>query len=129
MRILIPNDNRLKHEIFENVLLSDVLYRVELFSKKKKVKTYILRGDSTQIGKRSRQHFLWQVYNERDELQSSTDKIPIGGSFFEHMALFQIPEGKAVVGQGVQIWGYMVMIHPYATTKEQLKRLIEQDLN
>ena len=34
-------------------------------------------------------------------IKKTIDKINIGGSFFEHMFLFQTPQGKSAIGKGI----------------------------
>ena len=120
-------DNKEKHSLLTAYLLENTLYIFQTLKKKELQKSYILAGNPKKL--RTRNYFSLTILNADRKVDKVIDQLSIGGSFFEHMLLFQSSEGKAAVGKGVQIWGYFVLVEPYANLKDKIVDLIEKDLN
>ncbi len=118
-------ENKEKHEILSGYLHNNTLYVFQTFKKKKLIKSYKLTGNPQKV--KSRNYFNLDIYNNQDKVEKSIDKLNVGGSFFEHMLLFQSTEGKKFIGKGIQMWGFIVMIQPYSPIKEKISELIKMD--
>jgi hypothetical protein len=120
-------ENKEKHDILSGYLHNNTLYIFQTFRKKELIKSYRLTGNPQKV--KSRNYFNLDIYNNQDKLEKSIDKINVGGSFFEHMFFFQTTEGKKVIGKGIQMWGFFVMIQPYSPIKEKIAELIKMDIS
>ncbi|MGC3945536.1 MAG: hypothetical protein QM762_13635 [Chryseolinea sp.] len=124
-------------------LLSDYLHNNPLYvfvatNKKEKInRVYVLRGNPRK--QRVKNYFQIDILNETQsslfdrtgyekEILKTIDKVNIGGSLFEHMVVFQTPEGKKVVGKGIKFWDYFTRVEPYSEISSAMKTLIEMDL-
>ncbi len=119
-------ENKEKHDILSGYLHNNTLYIFQTSNKKNVIKSYSLIGNPKKV--KSRNYFNLDIYDNQDKLEKSIDKVNVGGSFFEHMFFFQTAEGKKVVGKGIQMWGFFVMIQPYSPIKENISKLIEMDI-
>lgn len=119
-------ENKEKHDILSGYLHNNTLYIFQTSQKKDLIKSYCLTGNLQKV--KSRNYFNLDIYNSQDKLEKSIDKVNVGGSFFEHMFFFQSAEGKKVIGKGIQMWGFFVMIQPYSTIKESITELIKMDI-
>jgi len=119
--------NKEKHDILSGYLHKNTLYVFKAFKKKKVIKSYKLNGDPLKV--KSRNYFKLDIYNNQNKLEKSINQVNLGGPFFEHMFFFQTSEGKKVVGQGIQMWGFIVMIQPYAAIEKKISKLIEMDIS
>lgn len=124
-------------------ILSDYLHNNPLYvfiatNKKEKVnRVYVLRGNPRK--QRTKNYFQIDILNkshsslfdradyEKDILKT-IDKVNVGGTLFEHMVVFQTPEGMKVVGKGIKFWDYFTRVEPYSEIKSAVQRLIEMDL-
>ncbi len=120
------NDDKEKHELLSNYLHNNTLYVFQTFKKKKLQKTYELKGSPKKV--RTKYYFNLHVLKENGETDKEIDKVGVGGSFFEHMFLFQTKEGKEFIGKGIKLWGYFVMIEPYDNLKNKITELIKKDI-
>lgn len=120
-------ENKEKHDILSGYLHNNILYIFQTFRKKDLIKSYCLTGNPKKV--KSRNYFNLDIYSNQDKLEKSIDNVNVGGSFFEHMFFFQSSEGKKVVGKGIQMWGFFVMIQPYSLTKENITELIKMDIS
>ncbi|RAW01239.1 hypothetical protein [Pseudochryseolinea flava] len=124
-------------------ILSDYLHNNPLYvfiatNKKKKLnRLYVLRGNP--IKQRTKNYFLIDILDEtssdlfdrtgyENDILKTIDKVNAGGSLFEHMVVFQTPEGKSVVGKGIKFWDYFTRVEPYSEIKSTVQTLIEMDL-
>ncbi|HYV91491.1 MAG TPA: hypothetical protein VE978_06900 [Chitinophagales bacterium] len=128
--------NEEKYELLDAYLHSNVLYIFQTINKQGLSKSYLLTGNPKKV--RTKYYFKIDIVNtdvfELSKLNDSTiektiDKINIGGAFFENMFIFQTAEGKKVIGQGINIWGYITMIEPYSNVKSTVSDIIKKDMN
>jgi len=119
-------ENQKKHDILSGYLHNNSLYIFQTYKKDKLIKTYVLTGNPKKI--KDRNYFNLDIYNN-NILEKSIDKVNVGGSFFEHMFIFQTAESKKYIGNGVKIWGYFVMIQPYSDVKKVITDLIKMDIS
>ncbi|HDK42044.1 MAG TPA: hypothetical protein ENG87_01590 [Candidatus Pacearchaeota archaeon] len=119
-------DDKTKHELLSDYLHNNTLYVFQTFRKKKLQKSYELKGNPKKI--RTKYYFNLDILEADGTLDKAIDKVNIGGSFFEHMFIFQTTQGKKVIGKGIKMWGYFVMIEPYDNIKLKITELIEKDL-
>jgi len=120
-------DNKAKHAILSDYLHNNTLYLFQTYQKKQLLKSYKLKGNPEK--KKTKYFFKLEILNAENKLDKVINKVNIGGSFFEHMMIFQTPQGKEVVGKGIKMWGYFVMIHPYKNIKISMSELIKMDLD
>ena len=124
-------------------ILSDYLHNNPLYvfiatNKKEKLnRLYVLRGNPRK--QRTKNYFQIDILNEtssdlfdrtgyENDILKTIDKVNAGGSLFEHMIVFQTPEGKKVVGKGIKFWDYFTRVEPYSEIKSAVQTLIEMDL-
>lgn len=119
-------DDKVKHELLSNYLHNNILYVFQLFQKKELQKSYVLKGNPSKI--RTKYYFNLDILNADGSTDKAIDKINLGGSFFEHMSIFQTEQGKNVVGKGIKMWGYFVMIEPYNNIKSEMNELMKKDI-
>lgn len=118
-------DNKTKHKLLSNYLHNNTLYVFQTYRKKELQKSYELKGNPKKI--RTKYYFNLDVLQADGTPDKAIDKIGIGGSFFEHMFIFQSPQGKEVIGKGIKMWGYFVMINSYDNIKTKISELINMD--
>lgn len=116
-----------KHNLLSDYLHNNTLYIFQTYKKKELQKSYILKGNPKEI--RTKYYFDIEVFNAKNIIEKTIDKINIGGSFFEHMFLFQTPQGKSAIGKGIKMWGYFVMIQPFINVQKEVSEVIELDIN
>lgn len=119
-------ENKAKHRLLSEYLHNNPLYVFETREKDKVAKSYWLVGNPRKT--RERNYFNLEIRNPDNSIDKIVDQLNVGGSFFEHMFIFQTPQGKQSVGKGIQIWGYITMVNPYQPIKEAITKLIEKDL-
>lgn len=119
-------DDKVKHELFSNYLHNNTLYIFQTFKKNKLQKSYELKGNPREI--RTKYYFNLDVRDATGKIDKEIDQVGVGGSFFEHMFIFQTPQGKEVIGKGIKMWGFFVMIEPYDTLKSKITELISKDI-
>lgn len=119
-------DNKTKHELLSTYLNNNILYIFQTSKKDEPLKSYKLVGNPRKI--RTKYYFKLEISKADGSIDKTIDKIGVGGSFFEHMIIFQTPEGKKAVGKGIQIWGFFVMVEPYENLKDKVTALIKQDI-
>ena len=115
-----------KHELLSKYLHNNTLYIFQTFKKKELQKRYELIGNPKKI--RTKYYFNLDILEGNGNIDKEIDKISVGGSFFEHMLLFQTKQGKEFIGKGIKMWGYFVMIEPYDNLKNKITELIKKDL-
>jgi len=118
--------DKTKHELLSDYLHNNTLYVFQTIRKKKLQKSYELKGNPKKI--RTKYYFNLDIIEADGTLDKAIDKVNIGGSFFEHMFIFQTAQGKEVIGKGIKMWGYFVMIEPYDNLKSKITKLIKNDL-
>lgn len=119
-------DNQTKHKLLSEFLHNNPLYVFETYRKRKPDKSYWLVGNPRKV--RTINYFDLEIRNVDRSIDKVVDEVKVGGSFFEHMMLFQSPRRKQSVGIGLQIWGYFTRIQPYSPIKSAIVSLIEQDI-
>ncbi len=119
-------DDKTKHELLSNYLHNNTLYVFQTIRKKKIQKSYELKGNPKKI--RTKYYFNLDILKADGSIDKEIDKVNLGGSFFEHMFIFQTERGKEVIGKGIKMWGYFVMIEPYNNIKSKLSGLIKKDI-
>ena len=119
-------DNKTKNELLSYVLHHDTLYIFQLLKNGVLQKSYSLVGNPEKA--KMKNYFNLHVSKFGDAVEKNVDKVTIGGSFFEHMSLFQTERGKAAVGKFVQIWGYFTAVAPYKNLKTEIIELIKMDI-
>lgn len=119
-------DDKVKHELLSNYLHNNTLYIFQTFKKNKLQKSYELKGNPKEI--RTKYYFNLDVRDATGKIDKEIDQVGVGGSFFEHMFIFQTPQGKDVIGKGIKMWGFFVMIEPYDTLKSKITELISKDI-
>lgn len=119
-------DDKVKHELLSNYLQNNTLYIFQTLKKKKLYKSYELKGNPNKI--RTKYYFNLDILEANGKIEKEIDKINIGGSFFEHMFIFQTKQGKEAIGKGIKMWGYFVMIEPYDNLKSKITELIKKDM-
>jgi hypothetical protein len=124
-------------------ILSDYLHNNPLYvfiatNKKEKInRVYVLRGNPRK--QRTKNYFQIDILNETasslfdrtdydKDILKTIDKVNVGGSLFEHMVVFQTPEGKKVIGKGIKFWDYFTTVEPYSEIRSVVQTLIEMDL-
>ncbi|MEQ8475345.1 MAG: hypothetical protein RIB54_03830 [Fulvivirga sp.] len=127
-----------KFGILSDYLHNNPLYVFVATNKKAKInRIYVLRGNPRK--QRTKNYFQIDILNERSsnlfdrtdyekDILKTIDKVNVGGSLFEHMAVFQTPEGKKVIGKGIKFWDYFTTVEPYSEIKSAVQTLIEMDL-
>jgi hypothetical protein len=120
-------DDKTKHELLSNYLHNNTLYIFQTIEKKKLQKSYELKGNPKKI--RTKYYFNLDILKANGSIDKEIDKLSIGSSFFEHMFIFQTEQGKEVIGKGIKMWGYFVMIEPYNNIKSNITELIKKDLD
>jgi hypothetical protein len=120
-------DDKTKHELLSNYLHNNSLYIFQTIKKKKLQKSYELKGNPKKL--RTKYYFNLDILNANGSIDKEIDKISIGGSFFEHMFIFQTEQGKDVIGKGIKMWGFFVMIEPYDNIKAKITELIKMDMD
>ena len=121
-------DNNEKHNLLLQYLYKNPVYIFQTKEKKKILKTYVLRGDERKV--RTTNFYMLEIYNGIGEYEKTIDRVGVGGSFFDQMAIFQTKQGKAAVSGGAtQIWGYIVRIERYDSVKSAISKLIVMDAN
>jgi hypothetical protein len=118
--------DKVKHELLSNYLHNNTLYIFQTFKKNKLQKSYELKGNPKKI--RTKYYFNLDILEANGKTEKEIEKINIGGSFFEHMFIFQTGQGKEVIGKGIKMWGYFVMIEPYDNLKSKITELIKMDM-
>lgn len=118
-------DNQLKYKLLSEYLHNNPLYIFQTYKKKNPDKTYWLIGNPRKL--RTKNYFNVEIRNNDNSVDKILDQINLGGSFFEHMMLFQTAQGKASVGKGVQIWGYFTKIESYDIIKSKIIEIMEKD--
>lgn len=119
-------DDKTKHELLSNYLHNNTLYIFQTFKKNKLQKSYELKGNQKKI--RTKYYFNLDILESNGQIDKEIDKVSIGGSFFEHMFIFQTAQGKEAVGKGIKMWGYFVMIESYDNIKSKITELINKDI-
>jgi len=119
-------DNKTKHELLSYALHNDTLYVFQVIKKGILQKSYALIGNPEKA--KMMNYFNLHVLMPDGGMETNIDKVNVGGSFFEHMMLFQSEKGKQVVGKAVQIWGYFAPVQPYERLNESVVELIKMDL-
>lgn len=119
-------DNQVKRKLLSDYLLHNSLYTFQLSNKKEVIKSYELSGNPQKL--RERNYFNLNILKPDGTLEKIIDKVDLGGTFFEHMIIFQSDRGKEMVGKAVQIWGYFDKIERYETFKNQIQKLIKMDI-
>ena len=119
-------DDKTKHELLSDYLHNNTLYIFQTIKKKKLQKSYELKGNPKKT--RTKYYFKLDIIEADGTITKAIDKVNIGGSFFEHMFIFQTTQGKKVIGKGINLWGYFVMIEPYSNIKTKITELIKKDL-
>lgn len=119
--------NEQKHELLTDYLHHNDLYIFQTAKKNVVVKSYVLKGDPKKV--RTKYYFTVDVLRADGSIEKKIDKVNVSGSFFENMAFFQSKETKRMVGKGVQIWGYYVMVEPFSGVKNDMDYLIQMDRN
>jgi len=120
-------DNKTKFELLSTYLHENTLYIFQTSRKQKTLKNYQLKGNPKKV--RTRYYFNLEIVKPDGAIDKVVDNTSIGGSFFEHMSIFQNSQGKQLVGKGVQIWGYFSKIEPYKELKENISKLIKLDID
>jgi hypothetical protein len=127
-----------KFGILSDYLHNNPLYVFAATNKKEKVnRVYVLRGNPRK--QRTKNYFQIDILNDgassvfdgldyEKNILKTIDKVNVGGSLFEHMVVFQTPEGKKVVGKGIKFWDYFTRVEPYSEIKSAMQTLIEMDL-
>jgi hypothetical protein len=127
-----------KFGILSDYLHNNPLYVFVATNKKEKInRIYVLRGNPRK--QRTKNYFQIDVLNEsqsslfdradyENEILKTIDKVNVRGSLFEHMVVFQTPEGKKVVGKGIKFWDYFTRVEPYSEIRSAVQTLIEMDL-
>jgi hypothetical protein len=127
-----------KFDILSDYLHKNPLYVFVATNKKEKIdKLYVLRGNPRK--QRTNNYFQIDILNEtssnlfdrddyKKDILKTIDKVNVGGSVFEHMAIFQGPEGKQVIGKGIKFWDYFVRVEPYSEIKSNILELVRMDL-
>lgn len=118
-------EDKEKHKILSGYLHNNSLYTFQILKKREIVKSYQLKGDPRKIKNRS--YFNLDVFNNKTSLEKTIGKTNIGGYFFENMTFFQSVEGRQVIGKGIKIWGFFVMVHSYESIKQKVTKLIMLD--
>ena len=121
------NDNQARNTLLSEYLLNNTLYIFQLKEKNGVLKSYALRGNPKKV--RTQNYFNLDVLKPDGSLEKSIDKLNFGGSFFEHMAIFQNERGKTVIGKFTQIWGYFAKVEAYGETKSKIVKFIRMDLD
>ena len=119
-------ENQAKHELLDAYLHHNTLYVFQTSNKSGVQKNYELKGNPQKV--RTKFYFDLAVSSPTGAIEKTTNKVNTGGSFFEHMAIFQTPQAKEVIGKGVQIWGNFVLVEPYAKLKAVVSELIKMDI-
>lgn len=119
-------DNKTKFELLTTYLHENTLYIFQTSRKQEIIKNYQLKGNPKKV--KTRYYFNLEVNNPDGTIDKIVDKTNIGGSFFEHMSIFQNSQGKDLVGKGVQIWGYFSKIEPYKDIKDNISNVIKMDI-
>jgi len=119
-------EDKVKHELLSNYLHNNTLYIFQTFTKNKLQKSYELKGNPKKI--RTKYYFNLDILEATGKIDKEIDKVSIGGSFFEHMLIFQTTQGKESVGKGIKMWGFFVMIEPYNNIKSKITELINKDM-
>ncbi len=120
-------DNKTKNELLSSRLHNDTLYVFQLIKKGDLKKSYALIGNPEKL--RTRTYFNLHILAPNGETEKNIDKINVGGTFFEHMSLFQTERGKEVIGKMIQIWGYFSKIESYDQLKSSIVELVKMDLD
>lgn len=121
------NDNQTRNTLLSEYLLNNTLYIFQLKDKNGLLKSYALRGNPKKV--KTQYYFNLDVLNPDGSVEKSIDKLNFGGSFFEHMTIFQNERGKSVIGKFVQIWGYFSKVEAYTETRSRVVKLISMDLD
>jgi len=119
-------DNKTKFELLTTYLHENTLYIFQTSRKQEVLKNYQLKGNPKKV--KTRYYFNLEVINHDGTIDKIVDNKNIGGSFFEHMSIFQNTQGKELVGKGVQIWGYFSEIEPYKDIKDNISNVIKMDI-
>jgi len=119
-------DNQIKYELLSAYLRQNTLYIFKTTAKDGGTKYYELTGNPKKL--RTKNYFKIDIFSSAGTIEKTVDKVNAGGSFFEHMAIFQTQEGKEAVGKGVQIWGYFVLVERYEGLKKVVTNLIKMDV-
>lgn len=120
-------DDKTKHKLLSKYLHNNSLYVFQTIKNKKLLKTYKLKGNPKKI--RTKYYFNLEILKANGSTDKEIDKLSIGGSFFEHMFIFQTEQGEEVIGKGIKMWGFFVMIEPYDNLKSKITELIKMDLD
>ncbi|MFA5858032.1 MAG: hypothetical protein WC955_03085 [Elusimicrobiota bacterium] len=61
-------------------------------------------------------------------IEKTIDTLNLRGStLFEHMAAFNKPEEKQVIGNGILFLGYYMRVLPYSEVKQQMNQIIQKE--
>ncbi|HEY2847996.1 MAG TPA: hypothetical protein VGI80_09275 [Pyrinomonadaceae bacterium] len=60
-----------------------------------------------------------------DKIVQVIDEVNCGGTLFESMTMFDAPEKKKLVGNGVQLFGYYRRVQPYAEIRKSIISIIQ----
>lgn len=110
-----------------NYLNNNTLYLFQTNTKSELLKSYELKGNPTEKG--SKYYFKLDVLKNDGTLDKAINRVGLGGLFFEHMSMFQTPENKKYIGNGLKIWGYFFMVEPYENFKNKVTSLIKLDID
>jgi len=119
-------DNKTKFQLLTTYLHENALYIFQTSRKQEILKNFQLKGNPKKV--KTRYYFSLDIVNQNGKIDKIVDIKNIGGSFFEHMSIFQNSRGKDLVGKGVQIWGYFSKIEPYKDIKDNVSEIIKMDI-
>lgn len=126
-----------KSNALDKYLHQHPLYLVRLTNKKTKDITFLcIRGNPEIINTK----FFYKVdviknepadfnpnnSNYADKIIQTIDQVNWGGTLFENMSLFDNKEGKKVIGNGIQLFGYYWRVQPYSEIRASIEKIIKQ---
>jgi hypothetical protein len=127
--------NEEKYELLDAYLHNNVLYVFQTTNKQGLLKSYLLKGNTKKV--RTKNYFKIDIVNTNvfelpvlydSAIEKTVDKLNLRGTFFENMFIFQTSEGKKVIGNGVNIWGFFTLVESYSTVKSIVSDIIKKDI-
>jgi len=126
-----------KSNALDKYLHEHPLYLFRLINNKTKDITFLcIRGNPEKIDtkmfykveviKNEPTDFNPNYSNYSDNIVQTIDQVNCGGTLFENMSLFDNDEGKKVIGNGIQLFGYYRRVQPYSEIRTSIENIIKQ---
>ena len=126
-----------KSDFLDSYLHNNPLYLFIVSNSKTKDTTYLcIRGNPKKLNTKMFYKVdvikgvpdsVFNPFNDySDKIVKTIDNVNCSGTLFENMEMFDNPENKKYVGNGIQFLGYYRRVQPYSEIKISMTAIIEQ---